>query len=439
MPKRRQIVRPGLLAVMAFAAVAFAAEPSFASLVYTPNSLGLSARGIALANALTGDADDMGAMYYNPGGLAVGDDQQLEFGYICDFPFLSGGLEHGPIVRNSQGNRIGYFSTRVNISRLFNKDWRLPPIGFGVNIAIDNNFLSMIAFDDMRNTDGEFYRYGMANLTMQFAAAVGVTDWLALGLGMHGGVRGHGVVTTRADVSGVTYNDGTQIRGSIQPAFLGGLFAHGDTWGVGLTYRDETYGAFQSINVIATPTIAGAALPTLRIPLNFLDTYVPREASAGASWQIAPAVKALADVSWVNWSRYERVARRSYFAGSQAHFDTVDIWTPRAGVEAHPVENATVRLGYRYEQTPFRIIGTRFPEPDHDIIGKVILDNDDHVLACGGGWLFDSHNVLDLDVNLDFAYQLHLLPSRTAETSDGYAFRSSGLMHLFSASVKFAF
>jgi long-subunit fatty acid transport protein len=435
----RHIGRHGWSALAALAALALTAGPSFASLIYTPNSLGLSARGIGLANALTGDAADMSAMYFNPAGLAVGDEQQLEFGYICDLPYLSGGLVHGPIVRQNDGNRIGYFSTRVDIKRLFPSDWRVPPIGVGFNVAVDNNFMTMMAFDDMRNTDGAFYRYGMANLTMQGAAAVGVTDWLALGVGFHGGFRGQGVVTTRADVSGATSNDGTQMRGSFHPAFLGGLFLHGGDWGVGLTYRDETFGAFQSINVTATPTIANVPLPTLHIPMNFLDTYVPREASVGVTWAIAPAFEALADASWVNWARYERVARRSYFAGSGSQFGTIDIWTPRAAVEAHPVENASVRLGYRYEQTPFRTIGTRYPVPNHAIAGKVILDNDDHVLALGGGWLFDSHRVLDLDVNLDFAYQLHLLPTREAPTSDGYLFRSSGLMHLFTAAVKFAF
>ncbi|NLH48082.1 MAG: hypothetical protein GX444_05695 [Myxococcales bacterium] len=410
-----------------------------ASFIYTPNTYGLSARGAALGNALTGDGGDIAAEYYNPAGLAYPVPSQIGVGYLYGRPFLAGGLVGGDRVRENESNRIGTFATRVNVTNLFQDTVPLPPIGFGFSVAVDNNFFTMMAFDDMRTSRGDFLRYGLANLVMQGALAVGVADWLSVGVGFHGGFRGNGEVETIADVNGSTANEGTRMRGHNHPVPLAGLFFHGRTWGLGLTYREETYGGFESIEVTATPALYGTPLATMHIPMDFVDTFVAREAAVGVSWDVLPRWKLLVDGSWRNWSRFDNVFEENHFVGSHSRFTTIDLWTPRIGSEVEVFDNFVVRGGYRFEQTPFHTIGTRYPYPDHTIKGTVILDADTHVGSAGVGWRLHSPEVLKHDLVFDAAYQLHYLVPREAQTSDGYTFHSEGTVHLFAAGMRIEF
>ncbi len=411
----------------------------YASLIYPPNTYGLSARGIALGNALTADDQDLSICYFNPAGLAKGDSHGLGLGYIYTMPDMSGGWVDGQTVEEDTKNTIVLINVRANIRKLFSENLPVPPIGFGLSLAMDDNFSTMMVFDDMRTYKGEFYRYGMANFTMQGAIGVGVTPWMSIGLGFHGGFKGDGIVTTRADVTGGTDNEGTRMRGAFKPHLLGGIYFHGEKWGVGVTYRDQTMGTFESIKVDAAPSIAEVALPTMHIPMNFFDTFVPNQIALGLKWNIHPSVKTLADFTYQNWGEYDKLAAKSHFVGSLARFDTVDIYTPRVGIETYPVEVLALRSGYRYEQTPFRTIGTRFPETGDVIKGKVILDNDTHVFSLGGGYTLDNDELLAVDFIFDLTYQLHYFVPREAESSDGYNYQSRGLLHLLSGSVEVRF
>jgi long-subunit fatty acid transport protein len=424
-----------IAAVLLVAATLLTARAARASLVYTPNTFGLSARGMSLANALTGDEFDIAAAYYNPAAVAASDAQRLELGYIYTVPDLVGGLRGGKQTHEETNNRIAYIGTRVDFRRMFQRPDGIPPIGFGFNVAVDDNFFTMMAFDDLRSANGDFSRYGLTNLVMQGALGVGVTDWLSLGVGFHGGFRGKGQVDVIVDVNGQTANEGTKMRGSFHPAPLAGVFFHGPEWGLGLCYREETYGAFESIVVNAVPSLEGARLPEMQVPLNFLDTFVPREASVGASWAVIPELRVLADGSWREWSRYGELASDPKYVGSHADFDTVDTWTPRFGIEGTPLDGLKVRGGYRFEPTPFHTIGTRFPTTDRTIRAKAILDNDAHVMATGVGYALESRDVLTIGLRVDAAYQLHYLVPREAETSDHYTYKSRGWLHLFSAAV----
>lgn len=404
-------------------------------MIYTPNTLSLSPRAMALANAMTGDADDVSAHYYNPAGLALPRGHSMEVAYIYSKPFLEGGREDGPTIRERQSNRIVVLSTRVDLARLAGS-WRCPPLGMGLSVNVDNDFRTMMVFDDMRASNGTFDRWGMANMTMQGALGVGVLPWLALGAGFQGGFLGSGIVETEADLTGGSSNEGTRMRGSFAPAPIGGVYVFGANWGAGAVFREETWGSFESIDVSATPAIAGQEFPEMELPLDFLDTYVPREIALGARVDRG-AVSILADLSWKQWSRYEVVAAESHFVGSHSMFDTVDVWTPRAGVEWGLWENADLRAGYSFDQTPFRTIGTRFPGGGGgDTRGKVILDADTHVLALGAGRRFDAGGFLSIPWSVSAAYQAHVLAARDARTSDGHVYRSDGAVHVVMIGVK---
>ena len=411
----------------------------FASIIYVPNTYGLTARGIALANALTGDNEDLSGAYYNAAGLTGVEESEFGLGYIYSMPFLHGGLQDGSRVRENTNNKIVSIALRLNVRRFFSENINMPAIGFGLNVTADDNFSTMMVFDDMRTHNGAFDRYGLSNMSMQAAFGIGITDWMSLGLGFHGGFLGRGIVETKADVDGSTANEGTRMRGSLRPRPLGSLFFHGDSWGIGLNYRDETFGSFEPIDVEAEPSLSGLEIPTLDIPMNFFDTFVPREASLGFSWDATEDLTVLGDLSWRNWDRYGKAAAKSHYVGSMASFETIDIWTPRLGLEYAASDQMTLRSGYRYEQTPFRTIGTRFPQGGEEVHGKVILDNDVHVASLGGGYAFDSKRILAIVMTLDMVYQLHYHVFRQAKTSDGYLFESEGAVHLVSGMVTFSF
>lgn len=438
----RRIPVTGLVVVLAAAGLLLAevfctTNVARASSIYTPNTLGLSPRAVALANALGGDADDLAVHYFNPAGLALTDHSEVGTSYIYTMPRLVGGPVGEATGHERASNRIVVIGLRVDLDALAGPRLRPPPLGLGFSVAVDNNFRTMMIFDDMRSSNGEFDRWGPANMVMQSAIGVGLTPHLALGLGFHGGFRGEGVVETRADLSGETSNEGTRMRGSFHPMPLGGLYVHGSGFGAGATYREETWGSFESIDVTAQPTIAGLPVPALHIPMNFLDTYVPRDITLGAHWDATPGLRLLADGSWRQWSRYEQVAATEKYAGARSRYDTLDLWTPRAGVEWTMNEEWTVRGGYRFEQTPFRTIGTRYPDFGTTTRGKVMLDADTHVGGGGFGWRPPIGEWLRVPVRLDAAYQYHALVPRRASTSDGHLFHAGGGVHVFAAGLIF--
>ncbi len=425
---------------LAIACLLLAAAPAAeGALIYTPNTYGLSARGIALVNALTADDQDIAGCYYNPAGLASVDLHGVGMSYIYTAPNMEGGLIGGERVKMKKNNKIVVLNVRSNIRKLFSERLRLPPIGLGFSVAVDNNFMTMMYFDDMRSNEGAFDRYGKSNMVMQGAVGVGVTSWLSLGIGFHGGFRGKGEVTTRAEVSGESSNEGTSMEGSFSPVPLGGVFVHGASWGVGLTYREETYGAFDSIKVSAYPTLAGLDFPVMKMPMNFFDTFVPREIAMGVSKDIGQSLTAFFDLTWREWSRYEVLAGREEYVGSHSEFHTIDIWTPRFAAEWEISDRWIARGGYRYEQTPFRTIGTRYPEGGETIKGKAILDNDVHVSSLGFGYQFKAGDFFSTDIRFDGAYQLHYLAPREARTSDGYVYDSEGFLHLVAAAFEMKF
>ncbi len=424
--------------LLIFLLLSLFATAARASLIYTPNTYGVTTRSMAMGNALAADDQDIADCYYNPAGLASAEKHALQFGYTYTMPFLEGGPEGGDRVKLNDNNRLVYFGFRANIGKLFHERLKFPPLGIGFQVAVDDNFMTMMVFDDMRTDKGNFNRYGLSNLSMQGGLGIGITKWMSLGIGFHGGFRGWGEVVTEADVNGTTSNEGTKMRGAMRPRPLGSLYFHGEKWSIGLAYREETYGTFEPIDVKATPAISGLELAEMDLELNFFDTFVPREATVGVSWQIVPEVLWLAETSWRQWSRYEKEAGNSTYVGSLARFDTIDIWTPRTGLEAEPIEDFKVRAGYRYEQTPFRTIGTRYPAGSKDILGTVVLDNDTHVASLGCGYIFNTHSVILVDLTLDFAYQLHYFTPREAKTSDNYVFDSEGHLHLMSGSFGFA-
>jgi long-subunit fatty acid transport protein len=435
MSARRLITVPILL----LALLALVALDASASLIYVPNTYGLTTRGIGLVNALASDDKDLSLAYYNPAGLARIDGHRVGFGYTYTVPQMSGGRDGGPDVEMTDNNRVVIIGVVTDVRSFFSESLPIPPIGFGFNVGIDDNFSTMMVFDDMRTPDGDFYRYGLANLTLQAAFGIGITDWLSAGLGFHGGFRGWGEVETRADVSGETGNEGTVMRGAMMPRPLGGLFANGEIWRIGLTYRDETYGSFEPIDVDTIPSLSGQDLPEMDMSLNFFDTFVPAELVLGTGVNVTEAVRLMADFSWRRWGRYDDAASEVQYVGSNSEYDTVDIYTPRGAVEANVTDSFILRGGYRYEQTPFRKIGTRFPEGGEKIVGKVVLDNDSHITALGGGYTFNNRKVLAIDLILDFAYQLHYLVPRKVDSSDGFTYESSGTLHLFSTSATLAF
>lgn len=410
-----------------------------ASLIYIPNTYGLSARGLSLVNALVADDEDSSACYYNPAGLASTDSTQLGLTYIYSWPLLKGGTESGKKVEERFNNKILSFSIRTSVSKMFKKKFNIPPIGFGINVAVDDNAATMMAFDDERSSHGNFVRFGMANFVLQGAFGFEITPWMAFGIGLHGGFKGYGSVKTHADVNGDTYNEGMKMRGGFRPQPLTSLYFHQESWAIGIAYRAQTHGSFEPIEVEAEPSLQGFDLETLQLDLNFLDTFAPHQVMLGASWLAIPQLKLFAEMDWCKWGDYDKTAKQSQYVGSVADFDTVDIYTPRVALESELIENLYLRSGYRYEQTPFRKIGTRFPRGGQKVKGTVILDNDDHILAFGMGYVFNKRTITNADWNIDFAYQFHYFEPRKANTSDGYTFESQGMLHLISFGAGLSF
>ncbi len=388
---------------------------TYGSLSFVPNTYGLSAKSVGLGNAMTAVGDDYSMTFFNPGALGALETNQLDITYLYAEPRFYGGVYGNDDVEFNVANKLTLIGFTMNLSGLFNNRHG---VGLGFDIAIDNNLKSFLAFDEHRDDNGQFVRYGLSSVTMVTALGVKIIPQLHIGLGGFIMIKGQNTLVAETDLAGNTREEEIQVNAEPAIAPIIGIFApvH-DMVTLGAVYRGRGKAEFSEIDAGTDALVSESSLTKLNLLMSFTDTYVPQQAAFGVSVRPIPQLLLALDTTWMNWKDYQDQALEKDVVRGDSDFETKDIYVPRLGIEYSPIEELYLRFGYYYEETPFDGVG---------IGNTVILDNSKHVGSLGIGWDVSYIPFLAHPLSLGVTYFNHYLAPRTVEADDGREFTSSG-------------
>jgi len=387
---------------------------AWAGLLFVPTSYGLSPKSVGLGNAMTAVGDDVSAAYFNPGALSTFPTSQLALGYMYAAPRLEGG-PNGDEVEFDTDNKLTLVGLGLDLSGLFNFKHGL---GFGLNVAIDNNLKSFMAFSERRDENGQFIRYGLTSVTMTMGLGVEIIDQLHLGLGGYVMIKGENTLVAETDMAGNTQQEQISVDAEPVIAPVVSLFAPINKMvTVGAAYHGKGVAEFSSIDAATEALVSESSLTQLNLLMAFKDAYVPQNVSLGVSVRPLKWLLIALDGCWYNWGDYDDEVSEGDVVRSDAQFKTVDTYVPRLGLEFEPIPELYARVGYYFEASPFR---------DPGIGNTVVLDNDRHAISLGIAHDMDYIPFMKHPVGIGATYFYHYLASQTVENVYGQEYESSG-------------
>ena len=455
---RRASKAPRLFGALSLGALALGAgaSPARASV---PDAYGFGSRAAAMAGAVSGDAVDFSASYYNPAGLADAPGVSVGVGYMYDWQNLRvSGLdtEVGPVH--------GVVGGVVAPGELFGL-----PFAFGIAVHLPDDGLSYINARRQGVPRWELYDSRSQLLYLSANLAIRPVDWLSIGGGVAylSATRGTFGIRGRANVlspfsSALEHEVDADLTAVRFPQV--GVHVQIEDWlGIGLTYRGESkLDLTLSAHLEGVVDFAGIDVPLLyELEAHTVSAFTPHQLELGLSFQRVKRLRVNVDLTWMHWSSYD-----SPTAEIDALLDIepppgtsldlpdapaptriiapefVDTVVPRFGVEYRvPLGDEgegsvelPVRAGYAYEASPV---------PDQS--GETnLIDADRHTLTLGAGVAWNRPcdeitGALTLDVHGTFS----VLPERVVLKSSPADFvgdyRASGTIFGFGTTAGLGF
>jgi long-subunit fatty acid transport protein len=426
--------------LLLFCALALVARPLSAS---NPRASGLAgARASALAGAVTADADDCSAAYYNPANLAAGDRSWLCLDYSAQLAELRpGGRSSAESSLHTVGGGV------VARGQLFEV-----PFGVGATLTLPSAKLSRIesiaAEDESWVLDTNRPRVSFGSI------GIGLTPLpaLSLGIALHvlAGVRGQFAVNGElaqpdADDSRLRHAVDADLA-SARSFAAGATLRASQSARVALVYRHRAR-VVQKIDGQLDGTIGA---PPLSIPAQYrLGSTVtpaayPSVLSLSTRLELAPRLALSAELAWENfgdWPAPDGTSESSLTLGDfpadlgdgerkAARPEPHDRLVPRLGGEYTallPGSELRLRAGYSFERSPLPVQRT-----------TRWLDADRHGFSAGAGIEIEAGSGV---LRADAYGLLTLLPERGAVQSSelGPARRASGIRYGFGLGTAYGF
>jgi long-chain fatty acid transport protein len=423
-----------------------------------PDAFGFGSRSTALGGAVSADANDASATYYNPAALASIRGLRFEAGYVRADPQLR---------MNGQDNFVDPVRG-TNFGIVAPGEIATVPFAFGVGLHLPDDRVFRVRSLEQSQPRWELYDNRPQRIWLSTAIAVRPLPFLEVG----GGLVFLAATRARLDITGdlnLASPVESELRhevdadlSSIRYPQAGLRILASDRLRFAAVYRGEFRLGLDiaaRLDVAARPFGTG----TLSIPfLAFITTssvnaFLPRQVVLGGSWDPIDDLTLDADVTWVNWGAYvspvtavDVVTRYDAPEGFPSgllperpaptivlppRFENRIV--PRLGVEGRrPIGRHTFALrgGYAYERSPI-------PE---QTAGTNFVDADRHVVTTGVGvTLRDLGEALPGALRIDLHGMLSLLPTRiTAKASPADPigdYRAGGTIVSFGVTTGFEF
>ncbi|MGZ3422088.1 MAG: OmpP1/FadL family transporter [Polyangiales bacterium] len=411
-------------------------------------TFGYGSRSTAMGGAVSADANDVSANYYNPAGLASSEGLKLEIGYLRSSYWLK---------MNGKDNQVDPVRA-ITFGLVAPGKIKGIPFAFGVALHLPDARVFRVRSLDQEQPRWEMYDNRPQRMYLSTNLAIRPVKWLEIG----GGLVYLAATKARLDLSGtIDLGDpsSSELRHEVDADLTSirypqaGIRIHAtDKLRFAAVYRGE----FQLTLDIQARLAAIARLGTIPVPLlvtietHSVNAFLPQQAVFGGSYDVTDQVTVDADLTWVNWSAYKSpvtaVAAKTEVsppAGfpqgllQQTPAPTVvlppnfqDRLVPRVGVEWRiPLSKNghvfSMRGGYFFERSPA-------PAQTGD---TNFVDSDRHAFSAGMGIrLHDLVDEIPGDVRFDTHVQYSFLPDRdhakTSPTSLVGDYRAGG--HIWS-------
>lgn len=388
-------------------------------------TFGYGSRSTAMGGAVSADATDASANYYNPAGLAAAKGLTFDVGYLRTLYNLK---------MNGRDNQVDPMRGIVFGLVAPGKVGPLP-FAFGVGLHLPDDRVFRVRSLDQEQPRWEMYDNRPQRLFLSANLAIKPFKWLEIG----GGLVFLAATRARLDITGqfqVSNPKESELRHEVDADLTSirypqvGVRVHAhDKLRFAAVYRGEFQLTLDiSARLDVQANALGLSVPLLTyITTNSVNAFLPRQAVLGTSFDPHSAVTIDFDVTWINWSAYKSPVTG---VNVQTKFDappgfppslvpektapTVvippafrDRFVPRLGVEGRiPLGSGhtfALRAGYFFESSPIppQTGGTNF------------VDTDRHGFSAGLGVRL--HNVateLPGDVKLDVHAMYSHLPER---------------------------
>jgi long-subunit fatty acid transport protein len=337
---------------------------------------GFLSRSTALGGAVTADVGDVSAGYYNPAGLARLRAFRAEVGYLYASPSLT---------TDGRDNQVdatrGFVGGLVAPGRLFGL-----PFAFGLAVHVPDDRLSQVRALPQAQPRWELYSVRLQRLYIAASVAVSPWPWLRLGAGLvfmastRGGFDISGRISaTQPANSALTHGVDADLT-AVRYLQVGAQVDLPANVTLGAAFRDEfrldtaldadlqgqiVVGSINDPRALVVPGHYG-------LRSHVLTAFQPRQAVLGAVWRIAPALRVMADLMWVQWSRYENPTASLDVA--------LDLTVPAGipGLRQPTVPQPAAREAMRFRDTLVPRVGLEVTTP----VGR-------HALAFRLGYHFD--------------------------------------------------
>jgi long-chain fatty acid transport protein len=358
------------------------------------DGFGFGARPVSMGGAFTALANDFSAVYYNPAALINSKSLKLHGGYSFADYYLDLDTETGKGEdRAERISDLSAFTLGVS-TRIFphDEDARFAA-GLGIflptrRILTAFSVAAPIAPEGGTPTSSppQYIMYGEKRdkIGVYFGGAVRVIDGLSLGAG----------AALLADLPGAVDLDFINSSVDIEYELEWDLSPNaGIFWqalpglSLGLTYRGEL-----SLKIESRANVLVAGSPLLSLNVEAITLFSPQQIAFGFAWDPHPDFTVAFDLTWQDWSAYDRPFTVVTPGPRPEDPDFDDTWTPRLGLEYQLTGLIALRMGYYYQPSPV---------PEQKDLSNLI-DNDKHVFSFGVGFTFDTPVAMNIDLFLQW-------------------------------------
>jgi long-chain fatty acid transport protein len=422
----------------------------------TAETIGFSAEGVAMGNAMVSIAHDWSSVYYNIAGLgrttyrqpqaeagsktmalrSKSDDgaakskeseiypNEIYLGFMYTYPMFeidinrrtSGGIPQ----KTNAAEELDYAALMVGVAFDVNNLYKLPEkiisscrLGLGL---VTNGDLSVAQVNDVDMRTHNWLRYGREAKRLSAFVGLGIgfmKDMIGIGIGVNASFVGEGKVSLdNVAVSGAPQvpEGQTKMALALSPFAICGLyFDFGrvvpvlEGLSIGSAYRQESY-----LEIDPFPTLAiiqnGNIQMTLLLAI--FDYYSPHMATWGISYSRWGVTLAF-DMEHQLWSRYKVSSKCKYTFENRSGIklpDYDDIFVYKVGISYDALKWLTIMVGYTYQPTFV---------PDKSLEGIFnVMDNNKHIASLGASFTVGKFLGTQGPIKITVAYQFQYLEPR---------------------------
>ena len=416
---------------------------------------GLGPMNAGTALAFSPFASNSWSVYYNPAAMAGSPEGELsaivQYGDQELRAKSLGGA--APLARendvlsdtSSELLLIGFKSRIAGISSIDK------PIYFGLNVGVDEYSSNLLPYQANTSQEGQFLRYESQPLYLAFGGAISnILRGIDVGASARLTLQAKANLETVSDLGGNTDSEKLSLEASpsLSPALginirSGEMFCGTsqcmpfgmDKLEFALFWRGESsYEVSVDANVVVPGVIPE---PGLSLALSTIDTYQPEVLGAAFLLPVGQ-FELTAGIEQHKWSALGREFA-SDTVRDQANLAFDDITIPRIGISYQWSESMKLFAGAALEESPLK--STRSQDVNY-------LDTDKKVFGLGASYRIASAPVINMPLEVAFAYQYQMLDEADFELSSINSptdpspyetVRADGEINVFSSSLSLKF